>query len=67
VWANPKHKRVYVALSPGDNVRAFDAMHLDEIASVPVGPQPMGVAGDSILDRVYAASSTSNTIAVIDD
>lgn len=50
-------KRVYVPDKAGDRVLVFDAMTLDPVTTIRVGPGPGAIAADQETGRIYVAES----------
>jgi YVTN family beta-propeller protein len=57
--------RVYVSLGNTDQVKVFDAVNNNLLATVSVGDNPQGVAASPLGDRVYVANFNDGSISVI--
>jgi YVTN family beta-propeller protein len=63
---NSSGSRVYVGNSGSNTVSVIDTASNREVATVPVGVEPIGVAVAPNGRRVYVANSASSSVSVID-
>jgi YVTN family beta-propeller protein len=62
--ADPKRARIYATVPNSNSVLVFDTNSLSLIATVPVGPTPLGMALSVDGSKLWVANSTSTTSAI---
>jgi YVTN family beta-propeller protein len=64
--ASTRAQNAYITNEHSNNVSVIDTATNTVIATIPVGPSPVGVAVTPDGSKVYVANFSSNTVSVID-